>query len=126
MQEAPKLQIDLDALRQIWERAGVATAAIYAGFCDGFKAETRRQKESATSGQESAAETDEIPEDCKHCWCHECATFETCVVPIDGYAPESKPCPCDGCHKGQRYMPKEQPPCKNYRPKKPQKGVHKS
>lgn len=51
-----------------------------------------------------------IPEDCAACWCHECASFEECVVDKKGYAPESKPCPCDGCKKGMRYMPKEKPP----------------
>lgn len=56
------------------------------------------------------------PEDCRACWCRECLAFEDCVVEVEGYAPESKPCPCDGCKAGQRFMPKEAPPCDNYIP----------
>lgn len=56
------------------------------------------------------------PEDCRECWCRECLAFEDCVVEVEGYDPESKPCPCDGCKAGQRYAPKEAPPCGNYIP----------
>lgn len=57
----------------------------------------------------------QIPDDCKKCWCYECGHFEDCIVPIEGYDIEDKPCPCDGCYKTiRRYMPKEKPPCENY------------
>lgn len=56
-----------------------------------------------------------VPKDCRACWCHGCANFEDCVVEKAGYDPSSKPCPCDGCSKGERYMPKEEPPtCGKY------------
>lgn len=103
MQGTPELQISLDTLRQIGEQAGEKVAAFYAGFSAGFKAEAQRHG----AGEKQATEEDGIPEDCKHCWCHECARFETCVVPIDGYAIESEPCPCDGCsHNRKPYMAK--------------------
>lgn len=58
---------------------------------------------------------DEVPKDCQRCWCEYCANLEGCVVEKDGYAPEQKPCPCDGCKKGQRYMPMEnKPTCGRY------------
>jgi len=109
MSNTQKLEINLETLRQVGERVGVVAAAFYAGFCDGYTAETQRQKEVAV-------EKDEIPDDCKRCWCNECANFDNCIVPIEGYDIESEPCPCDGCQKGQRYMPKENSPCENYIP----------
>lgn len=57
---------------------------------------------------------EDMPKDCKACWCKECGGFEDCVVEKDGFDPNSDICPCDGCHKGQRYMPKENPPCEHY------------
>lgn len=57
---------------------------------------------------------EEIPEDCRACWCKGCANFEDCIVEKEGYNPASQPCPCDGCKKGERYMPKEKPPTCEY------------
>lgn len=53
---------------------------------------------------------EKMPKDCRACWCKVCAAFEGCVVDNPDYDPESKPCPCDGCKSGKRYMPKEEPP----------------
>lgn len=55
-----------------------------------------------------------MPKDCVACWCKECGAFEDCVVEKDGYDPSGKPCPCDGCTNGHRFMPKENPPCDKY------------
>ena len=54
---------------------------------------------------------------CLACWCRDCGNFEDCTVEKEGYEPESKPCPCDGCGgaQQQRFMPRETPPtCGKY------------
>ena len=62
---------------------------------------------------------EEMPRDCRACWCKVCANFEECVVDNPDYDPESKPCPCDGCKAGKQYMPKAEPPtCGRYEPLK--------
>lgn len=117
MPKKPEITIDIEALQQLGKSIGVACYVIKSSILAGYAEEKKRQEELAAreldaSGTEGAPAS----EDCLHCWCHECGNFEDCIVPKEGYDIESKPCPCDGCHKGQRYMPKENPPCGNYKP----------
>lgn len=55
-----------------------------------------------------------LPEDCRACWCRGCPNFVNCIIEKEGYDLASKPCPCDGCGRGERYMPKESPPTCEY------------
>jgi len=109
--------IDTKDIEAAGEALGVMCAAFMKGFAKGFEAIQELYKEqeakNTTAGTEEEAKT---PKRCLECWCNECAEFEDCIVEKEGYDPASKPCPCDGCKKGMRYMPKEKPPCEKFKP----------
>lgn len=107
--------LDLKKLEEAGEALGRAYAAMLKGFIRGYKEATKA--EEAVTDPDKAKETqeDETPKDCCNCWCDECAELDECVVEKEGFSNESRPMPCDGCNKGMRFMPKENPPCEKFR-----------
>lgn len=104
-------QLDLKDIEAAGEALGRMYTALLRGFTKGFK--EVQEAEGVAADQESKEET---PKDCINCWCNECAELEECVVEKEGYTNDSRPMPCDGCNKGMRYMPKENPPCQSFKP----------
>ncbi len=102
--------LNLKEIEAAGETLGRAYAALFKGFTKGFN--ECKQIEDITTTASPPESKEEA--DCKGCWCHECGYWEDCVVKKEGYDPASEPCPCDGCKKGMRYMPKENPPCDKY------------
>lgn len=108
-------KISIEDFRALGKLCGTIWAMFQDGFQEGYS------RESAALEKEKCAVEDEneyeAPEKCQKCWCYDCANYEDCVIEADGYAPGSKPCPCDSCiTTGKAYMPKDKPPCKKYKP----------
>lgn len=94
-------------IKELTHVAAVAVAAI--------ESLLRPEYETPSNTVKETPESLKTPNACKNCWCHGCGNFEDCIVEMEGYDPESEPCPCDGCGGDQRYMPKENPPmCGRY------------
>lgn len=50
--------------------------------------------------------------DCANCWCKDCADLNQCKVDLNY---NIRPMPCVGCNLGMRFMPKENPPCNEFK-----------
>ena len=56
-----------------------------------------------------------VTDDCSNCFCATCAKRVTCKLKPDEIMPDIYGSPCNGCGKGQRFMPIETKLCPQYK-----------
>lgn len=116
-----KIEIDLEAFREVGWLCGVIANVLMQGFEEGFedfefvKAENDiKDIHETESGLKRPAVKTEIG-DCRGCWCDQCAKLEECVHMREGALPDGiRPFPCIGCENGMRFKPHEAERCADF------------
>ena len=118
------IKIDKELLLRAGLGIGYAFAPFFRGLIQGVEDYEIEQAARAIQEEQNAQEFEEILkkpihkteiEDCRTCWCDQCAKIEQCAMMREGAIPDGvHPSPCIDCRDGMRFKPREKAQCKEF------------